>query len=79
MVVWHVCSTNKLKRYKEAGGILPPVRAWETIEQAGRFSLSTGRKHILRLKFPGDAAKLEGHFDQARVMHQKYKYSDIMK
>lgn len=78
MVVWHVCSTNKLKRYKESGGILPPVRAWETIEQAARMSLSTGRRHILRLKFPNNTPKLEGHFNQARVMNTIYKYNKII-
>jgi len=71
MVVYHVCSSNKLRKYVEAGGISPPVRAWENVEQAERFSKSTGRRIILRLKFPNDAQKLAGHFGQARVLHQK--------
>lgn len=78
MVVYHVCSSNKLRKYMQAGGyIMPPVRAWENISQAERFSKSTGRKIILRLKFPNNASKLEGHFNQARVLQQKYKLDSI--
>ena len=56
----------------QAGFIKAPVRAWENIEQAQRMSISTGRKIILRLKFPNNAEKLEGHFNQARVLNQNY-------
>jgi hypothetical protein len=49
---------------------MPPVRAWENIHQAQRMSISTGRRIILRLKFPDSAEKLEGHFNQARVLHK---------
>ena len=72
MVVYHVCSFKKLLKYKETGGINPPVRAWENIQQAERMSLSTGRKIILRLKFPDNAAKLPVHFGQARVLQHRY-------
>ena len=79
MIVYHVCTTNKLRRYYQMSGgyILPPVRAWENIQQAERFSKSTGRKIILRLKFPDDAPKLEGHFNQARVLHEPYKLDSM--
>lgn len=78
MIVYHVCTVNKLKRYKANGNkINPPVRAWENIQQAERFSLSTGRKVILRLKFPNNAPKLEGHFNQARVLDYKYQLDSI--
>lgn len=70
MIVWHVCSLSKLKKYLASGRILAPVRAWENVQQAERFSKSTGRRIILRLKFPDDAQKLEGHFNEARVLHQ---------
>lgn len=56
---------------------MPPVRAWENIEQAERMSKSTGRKIILRLKFPDNAQKLEGHFNQARVLHTKLEIKSI--
>jgi hypothetical protein len=77
MIVYHVCTLSKLKKYEKTGYILPPVRAWENIEQAQRMSLSTGRRVILRLKFPDNAPKLEGHFNQARVMNQKVKFESI--
>jgi len=78
MVVYHVCTLNKLRKYAKSGGhINPPVRAWENIEQAERFSKSTGRKIILRLKFPNNAAKLQGHYNQARVLQQKYKLDSL--
>lgn len=70
MIVWHVCSSKKLKKYEKTGKILPPVRAWENIEQAQRMSISTGRRVILRLRFPDNAPKLEGHFNQARVLDE---------
>lgn len=69
MIVYHVTTHKKLTKYLKTGHICPPVRAWETIEQAERMSLSTGRKIILRLKFPDSAPKLEGHFGLARVVN----------
>lgn len=72
MIVYHVTTYKKLKKYLEVGYIEPPVRAWENIEQAERMSISTGRKLILRLKFPDNAKKLEGHFNQARVIETPY-------
>jgi len=78
MIVWHVCTENKLRKYRQSKGYInPPVRAWESIEQAERFSKNTGRKIILRLKFPENAKKLPGHFNQARVLYQKYKLDSI--
>ncbi len=77
MVVWHVTTAKKLRRYKDSGGILPPVRAWESLEAAERFSKQTGRKVILRLKFPNTAAKLEGHRGQAYVLNEKYRLTSV--
>lgn len=59
------------------GEILPPVRAWENHEQAARMSVSTGRRIILRLKFPDNAPKLDGHFNQARVLYEPYKLENM--
>lgn len=75
MIVYHVCSSKKLKKYEKSGKILPPVRAWENIQQAERMSLSTGRRIILRLRFPDNAEKLEGHFNSARVLHTALPFS----
>jgi len=71
MIVYHVTSARKLDRYRKTGAILPPVRAWESIEDAHRFSVSTGRRVILRLKFPSNAPKLDGHYGRARVLHSR--------
>jgi hypothetical protein len=77
MIVYHVCSSKKLAKYKASGQINPPVRAWENIQQAEHMSLPTGRRVILRLKFPNNAEKLPGHFNQARVMYQPVKIQAI--
>lgn len=77
MIVYHVCSYKKLQKYMKNGYILPPVRAWENIQQAERFSKQTSRKIILRLKFPDDAPKLPGHFNQARVLNEIYHIESI--
>lgn len=77
MIVYHVCSYKKLQKYLKCGYILPPVRCWENIQQAERMSISTGRRIILRLRFPDDAPKLEGHFNQARVSYTPIKVENI--
>ena len=41
------------------------------------MSKSTDRKIIIRLKFPNDAPKLEGHFNQARIIQQNYKMGNF--
>lgn len=78
MVVYHCCSLKKLRKYLKSGFIKSPVRAWENIEQAERMSKSTGRRIILRLKFPDSAEKLEGHFNQARVLYYNLPLSEEM-
>ena len=77
MVVYHVTTLKKLNKYLKTGYIKPPVRAWESIEQAERMSKSTGRKIILRLKFPDNADKCEGHFNQARILYKPYILDSI--
>ena len=77
MTVYHVTTLKKLNKYLKTGYIKPPVRAWENIEQAERMSKSTGRKIILRLKFPDNAQKCEGHFNQARILYEPYILDSI--
>lgn len=77
MVVWHVCTAKKLAKYLAAGEIHAPVRAWENVQQAERMSKSTGRKVILRLRFPDNSEKLPGHFGQARVMNTNLKLDSM--
>ena len=76
MIVYHVCSAKKFDRYRASGRIIAPVRAWENIQQAERMSISTGRRVILRLRFPDNAEKLEGHFNQARVLYQDMPFPE---
>jgi len=73
MTVYHVCSVSQFERYQNSGMILAPVRAWENEFQAARFSRSTHRPIILRLKFPNDAPKCFGHFNQARELPYSFK------
>ncbi len=77
MTVYHVTTLKKLNKYLKTGYIKPPVRAWDSIEQAERMSKSTGRKTILRLKFPDNADKCEGHFNQARILYEPYILDSI--
>lgn len=70
MIVYHVTSAKKLKKYIASGRIIAPVRAWESVAEAERFSLSTGRRIILRLRFPKNSPRLEGHFGKAFVLCQ---------
>ncbi len=77
MIVYHVTSLKKLDKYRKSGKINAPVRAWENIEQAQRMSISTGRRIILRLKFPNNAEKLEGHFNQARVLKSDLPFANF--
>lgn len=74
VIVYHVTTLKKLGKYVKSRQINPPVRAWETIEQAERMSLSTGRRIILRLKFPHNAPKLAGHFNKARILNKPLKF-----
>ena len=78
MIVYHVCGATKLARYKKAGFIKPPVRAWSTIQDAERFSKQTGKQIILRLKFPDKDVKiLEGHKGMARYIDHAYDVKHI--
>lgn len=78
MIVWHVTTAKKLARYKVSGGILPPVRAWETFQAAERFSKQTGRKVLLRLNFPrSKAERLQGHRGEAFVLNEKYTLTSV--
>ncbi len=77
MIVFHVTSLKKLDKYRKAGKIIAPVRAWENVEQAQRMSLSTGRRVILRLRFPDNAKRLEGHFNQARVIEHDLPFANF--
>jgi len=73
VVVWHVCSINKFIKYVKNGKIKAPVRAWLDINEAERFSISTGRQIILRLKFrKNEIKRLEGHKGKAVYIEHDY-------
>ena len=77
MITYHVISITKFMRCIKQGFLPAPVRSWETIEEAERFSKQTGRAMILRLKTPENTPKLEGHKNKARIMWQNYPTSKI--
>jgi len=78
MMVYHVTTRKKFIKYMQSGCIKHPVRAWESIEEAERFSISTGRRLILKLNFPHDAERLPGHQGKAYWLPLKdYILDDI--
>ena len=46
---------DELNKYRETGYIKSPVRAWESCEDAAKYSAQTGRRLIIRLKLPEDS------------------------
>ena len=77
MIVYHVTTWRKLNKYMKNGYIEPPVRAWEDIEYAEKMSISTGRRIILRLRFPNNAERLHGHYDKARIVNKRIPVESI--
>ena len=78
MKVYHVTSPKKLAKYQADGKIRAPVRAWCDIFEAVRFSCSTGREIILRLKFPDDAKRLGGHGGNAVFLEEDFKLPESL-
>lgn len=70
--LFHVCTFNRVRRYRERGSIKAPVRAWVTMEAALDFSSRTGRRVILRLKDDGSFVELEGHKSCAVISYKDY-------
>lgn len=77
MIVYHVTSIKKLLKYIQNRRILPPIRAWQTIEEAERFSIQTGRQIILRLRFPDNSEKLEGHRNKAVLLNESLDIGEV--
>jgi len=77
MIVYHCIGAVKLRKALWNGYILPPVRAWKTVQEAERFSKQTGRAIILRLKFPEDAKQLGGHKGKAVYIDSVYSLKQI--
>lgn len=78
MVVYHVTTLKKLNRYLSSGKIQAPVRAWDNINSAERFSKQTARRIILRLKFPENVRRYEGHRGEAFVLDNDLPFGKDM-
>jgi hypothetical protein len=79
MKVYHVTSPKKFAKYQKERKIKGPiVRAWVDIYEAIRFSCSTGRPIILRLRFPDDAKKLPGHQGNAVYLDYDFPLDDTI-
>ncbi len=74
MVVYHVTTIKKLNRYLKSGKIQAPVRAWDNIKSAERFSKQTARRIIIRLKFPDSARRYEGHRGEAFILDTDFPF-----
>lgn len=74
--VYHVTTLKKFERYQKTGSILPPVRAWEKIEDALDFSFRTGRQIILRIKLP-KKLRLEGHKGKAVYFEGSLQWTKV--
>ena len=51
MIGFHVTSKKKFLKYKQTGGILPPVRFWPNIQTATRWAKRTKRDTILKIEY----------------------------
>ena len=67
MELWHACTLKQLRAYLASGCILPPVRAWRSLDGATRFAKQTDRRIILRLTALKGFRELGGHQAQAMV------------
>lgn len=63
MVLYHVTTPKKGKRYAESGAILKPVRGFTTLQAALAWAIKTGRSVIY--KIDGEPAyKLPDHHNK---------------
>mgnify|MGYP001274359683 CR=1 FL=1 len=74
---YHVTSIKKLNKYIDAGVIKAPVRCWDNIASAERFSKQTGRPIILRMKLPPNLDRLEGHRGEAYIINEDVAIKSI--
>jgi hypothetical protein len=51
MVGYHVTTFKRMNRYRQTGGILPPVRFWPNLYLARQWQERTGRLVILKIQF----------------------------
>lgn len=65
MKLYHVTTPKKVKRYKETGRIISPVRGFTTLIAAMAWAIKVGRSVILEIEAP-NAYKLPDHHNQWR-------------
>jgi len=58
MKVYHVTTAKKLKRYRQTGAILPPVRYWTTEYSARKWAKKTQRLIIMDFEEPKESYPL---------------------
>lgn len=46
MIIYHVTTESKAKKYRETGHIISPVRGFNTLEAAMAWAIRVGRKVI---------------------------------
>lgn len=63
MKLYHVTTPKKVKRYKETGRIISPVRGFTTLIAAMAWAIKVGRSVILEIEAP-NAYKLPDHRNQ---------------
>ncbi len=63
MKLYHVTTPKKVKRYKETGRIISPVRGFTTLIAAMAWAIKVGRSVILEIEAP-NAYKLPDHHNQ---------------
>lgn len=63
MKLYHVTTPKKVKRYRETGKIISPVRGFTTLIAAMAWAIKVGRSVILEIEAP-NAYKLPDHHNQ---------------
>ncbi len=63
MKLYHVTTPKKVKKYKETGRIISPVRGFTTLIAAMAWAIKVGRSVILEIEAP-NAYKLPDHHNQ---------------
>lgn len=75
MKIYHCTTSKKLKRYKETGCILNPVRGWKYLKSAENWCKKTGRTIILEF----EAEEVYPLSDHKPLFHSYWTPENIFK